>query len=434
MAITTIPLSQIRYDRLLQPRSKTSDEWIEQLRLALDDLPPVIVARGSVLIDGYHRWQAHVREGAEFIDVEDLGDLTDEQMFWEAVERNKAGKLPLTVDDKRKIAAARYETFAPKSATAELAARLGIHETTVRRWTKDARASQEAARHAAAWSLHLDCLTQEQVAADLDVPEKTIGHWIRAQNEQMLEMSLTPPGATDERPWGVVQHFDVWQFQNADKDAGQQSYFGALPPQVVQNLLWLYTEPGHVIVDPFAGSGTTIDVAKAMGRRVWASDICGNKYSPGLPIHQHDITAGWPPGAPAKADLVLLDPPYWRQAEGRYSDDPADLANMSIDAFYKAWQEIILTCSEHLADSGRIAFIISPTQCDDGTVEDHAAAMIMAAHLPVPSRDLRNPCLHVERRIIVPYQTQQATGQQVTWARDNKRLLKLYRDLVVMTR
>jgi hypothetical protein len=41
---------------------------------------------------------------------------------------------------------------------------------------------------------------------------------------------------------------------------------------------------------------------------------------------------------------------------------------------------------------------------------------------------------HVERRIIVPYQTQQATGQQVEWARERKRLLKLYRDLVVATR
>jgi hypothetical protein len=40
---------------------------------------------------------------------------------------------------------------------------------------------------------------------------------------------------------------------------------------------------------------------------------------------------------------------------------------------------------------------------------------------------------HIERRIIVPYNTQQATGQQVTWARENKRMLKLYRDLVVLT-
>jgi hypothetical protein len=41
--------------------------------------------------------------------------------------------------------------------------------------------------------------------------------------------------------------------------------------------------------------------------------------------------------------------------------------------------------------------------------------------------------LKVRPRRIVMYQTQQATGQQVTWARENKRELKLYRDLVVMS-
>jgi hypothetical protein len=40
----------------------------------------------------------------------------------------------------------------------------------------------------------------------------------------------------------------------------------------VANLLWLYTEPGEIVVDPFAGGGTTVDAAKAMSRRVWASD------------------------------------------------------------------------------------------------------------------------------------------------------------------
>jgi hypothetical protein len=36
----------------------------------------------------------------------------------------------------------------------------------------------------------------------------------------------------------------VWQFATSDKDAGQQSYFGAVPPQVVENLPWFFTEPG----------------------------------------------------------------------------------------------------------------------------------------------------------------------------------------------
>src|ERR1700704_3604499 len=91
----------------------------------------------------------------------------------------------------------------------------------------------------------------------------------------------------------------------------------------VANLLWLYTQPGDIVVDPFAGGGTTIDVAKRMGRRVWASDL--HPSTPTLPIHEHDATDGWSAEAPRKADLVILDPPYWQQAKGRYSDDLDDL-------------------------------------------------------------------------------------------------------------
>ena len=421
LAITTLPIDQIRYVKEFQPRLKTSDDRVEELRLSLATLPPIVVARGSVIVDGYHRWQAHVRERAEFIDVEDLGDLTDEQIFWEAVSRNGSGPLPLSLADKKAIAVARYETFAPKGAVAEMAQRLKVGESTVRLWTKNARTAQERQRRARAWSLWLDGLSYDEIAAELDTPKATIGNWISSQNANLSELGRTPPGATEDRPWGNIAHFDIWQFPTADKDDGQQSYFGAVPPQVMENLLWFYTEPGDVVVDLFAGSGTTIDVAKRMGRRVWASDVNGDKYSPDLPIHQHDAIAGWPDAAPRKAALAFLDPPYWRQAAGRYSSEPGELAEMDLDAFYASWWKITEACMGH---ADRIAYIISPTQNDDGTVVDHATDML---------RPFAANGWHVQRRIIVPYSTQQATGQQVTWARENKRMLKLYRDLVVLS-
>src|SRR5207249_2871598 len=100
--------------------------------------------------------------------------------------------------------------------------------------------------------------------------------------------------------------------------AGESSYFGKTPEQVVENLLWLYTELGEIVFDPMVGSGTTIDVAKRMGRRVWASDW--KPHTPTLPIHQHDITTGWPEGAPSKVDFIFLDPPYWQPPTGKHSD------------------------------------------------------------------------------------------------------------------
>jgi hypothetical protein len=39
--------------------------------------------------------------------------------------------------------------------------------------------------------------------------------------------------AGNRTPPDSQQHFDIWEFPKADQDAGAQSYFGALPPQVV---------------------------------------------------------------------------------------------------------------------------------------------------------------------------------------------------------
>jgi len=218
------------------------------------------------------------------------------------------------------------------------------------------------------------------------------------------------------------QHFDVWSFKFADAWGGMPGFFGRMAPQVVENLFWLWTEPDDQVVDPFAGSGTTLDIGCRMGRRVWASDL--RPVRKDVPIAAHDITTGWPSGAPERADLIFLDPPYWKQAAGRYSDDPADLGNQSLDGFMASWRAVLDACVPHLAPGGRLAFIVSPTQ-DGDRVVDHAFEMYRAC---------LDAGLVAERRVIVTYQTQQATGQHVLWAREHRKLLKLYRDLVVMGR
>jgi hypothetical protein len=414
-----IAVDAVRFVKELYPRLKPHDDVVERYRDALEQLPPIVVARDGVLVDGYHRWQAHVREGAAEIVAVNLGNLTDAEIIRESIQRNATHGQQLTRTDKKRLAGQLWAVFAdfkPSERVNEIADLLAVSRDRVEVWSKEARDSDKRVLQERAWDLHLDCHAQREIADAVGVDQATVSRWLDAYSANADFAS--PPESR--------QHFDVWQFQTADQDAGQQSYFGALPPQVIENLLWFWTEPGEIVIDPFAGSGTTVDVAKAMGRRVWASDRIGNRYSPHLPIHEHDITTGWPDAAPSKAHLIILDPPYWQQAKGRYSDDPADLGNMSLPAFGDAWRATVKACADHLADGGRLAFIISPTQLDDGQVIDHA---------PIMEGDcIVDAGLTKERRIIVTYQTQQATGQQVTWARENKRLLKLYRDLVVMAR
>lgn len=413
--VSAIPVSDVRFVKELYPRLKPHDDVVERYRDALEQLPPIVVARDGVLVDGYHRWQAHVREGVQTIAAQNLGNLTDAEIVRESIRRNATHGQQLTRQDKQRMAGQLWASMAHLDAAdriTDLVELLGVSRDAIERWTKDERQAEKRAMQDRAWGLHLDCLTQREIADAIGVDQATVNRWLDA-----LAASADYASAPESR-----QHFDVWQFATTDREAGgQQSYFGAVPPQVVENLLWFFTEPGQTVVDLFAGSGTTVDVAKAMGRRVWAADIRGNHYSPHLPIHQHDATSGWPDTAPRKADLVFLDPPYWKQAAGRYSSEPNELAEMELHNFMAAWASVAKATMEH---AHRAAFIISPTQTEDGSVIDHATQMLE----PFVASGWR-----VERRIIVPYSTQQATGQQVTWARENKRMLKLYRDLVVMS-
>lgn len=408
----TVPTADIEFVKELYPRLREDDAAIERYRAAIDRLPPIVVARGRILVDGFHRWQAYRREGVEQIPAEDLGDVLDSEILRQAYKRNATHGQQLSTNDKRTAAEHLYFMLdgAQDEKYQEIADLLSIKFDVAKKYAAKARQHEKERQQEKAWDLWLDCWTQQAIAEEIGVPQNTISGWV-SKKEQDSEF---------DRPPQSRQHFDVWSFATADDDAGTGSYFGRMPPQAIENLLWLYTEPGHVVVDPFAGGGTTIDVAKRMGRRVWASDL--NPSTPTLPIHQYDIADGaWPDAAPRKADLVLLDPPYWQQAKGRYSDDPADLGNQDLEEFYAKWASVVKVCTGH---ASRIAYIISPTQLDDGGVVDHATDML------APFRDLG---WQVERRIIVTYQTQQATGQQVEWAREHRRLLKLYRDLVVLT-
>lgn len=413
--VGTMKVADVRYVRELYPRLSPSDEVIDRYRAALDRLPPITVARDGVLVDGYHRWQAHLRDGIDTIQAEHLGDLSDAEILREAYRRNATHGHQLSARDKRRAADHLYRTLPGTAAEryAEIAAVLGLTLRSAQDYAAEAKRDEAAEQKARAIDLWQDCWTQESIAADVGAGRKTVGDWV-ADFRQDRRFATAPESR---------QHFDVWSF-HADKDS-DTTYFGRIPEQVVENLLWLFTEPGDVVVDPFAGSGTTIEVGKRMGRRVWAADrISGTKY-PNLPIHQHDATAGWPDGAPQKPALVLLDPPYWKQAAGRYSDDAADLGNQTLDEFMASWGAVL--DGVRSARPARVAFIVSPAQ--DGGMKD--GSVVDLAFLMAQSAIDRG--WTIERRIIVAYSTQQATGQQVESAREHRRLLKLYRDLVVLS-
>ena len=97
---------------------------------------------------------------------------------------------------------------------------------------------------------------------------------------------------------------------------------GSTEPRWLDNLLYFYTQPFDIVIDPFAGSGSTIEVCKKRLRRYWVSD---RKPIPerAHEIRLWDMTEGLPPLHNWRdVKLVYLDPPYWKQVEGEVFTGP----------------------------------------------------------------------------------------------------------------
>lgn len=85
---------------------------------------------------------------------------------------------------------------------------------------------------------------------------------------------------------------------------GDKDYLGATPSWVVWQVLQRYTREGDRVLDPFCGSGTTLDVCRDLGREGIGFDLA----PPREDIERADARAL--PLADSSVDCVFMDPPY----------------------------------------------------------------------------------------------------------------------------
>ena len=121
---------------------------------------------------------------------------------------------------------------------------------------------------------------------------------------------------------------------------GTPGYEGRTPAWVIWNVLTRYTREGDLVVDPFCGGGTTVDVARDLKRRPLGYDL--------RPLRDdvHAADARDLPLQDGEADFVFMDPPYSTHIE--YSDDPRCIGKQSafgdggyFEAMYAALDEAI---------------------------------------------------------------------------------------------
>jgi DNA modification methylase len=98
---------------------------------------------------------------------------------------------------------------------------------------------------------------------------------------------------------------------------------------VIWQLLQRYTREGDLIVDPMCGSGTTLDVARDLGRRALGYDVAPARED----IFRAD--ARRLPLEDGKADFVFIDPPYSTHVE--YSSEPGCIGKLDAGDGLEGW-------------------------------------------------------------------------------------------------
>ncbi|QDV08712.1 putative methyltransferase [Planctomycetes bacterium Poly30] len=159
-----------------------------------------------------------------------------------------------------------------------------------------------------------------------------------------------------QKPALKLQTTTLWYYpsqQYSDQPMGLPGYEGRTPAWVIWNLLERYTREGDLVVDPFCGGGTTLDVARDQKRRALGYDL--------RPMREDIFKADARelPLEDQKADFVFMDPPYSTHID--YSEDPRCIGKLSAfdDGYFEAMEQTFAEADRVLRDRRYFALYVS---------------------------------------------------------------------------
>lgn len=416
----TRKVAEVIFRQDLYPRIDTDPVTVQKYAESIEVLPPIEINQHNEIIDGWHRWTAHKKLELPEIKVIMTPTRSDQELLELAIERNALHGLQLSQEDKRTICKKIYGATPTKERDAKkkhLAIILSVPDRTVRDWLSRIDKDSKDARNKRIFQFWLACYTQEEIADREGITQQQVTN-ILTESTNFGNLAENCKALANHAADFEIPLYNVWKHK---EKTTALKHHGNSEIHLLDNLLYLYTRPLDIVVDPFGGSGSTIDLCKRRLRRYWVSDRKPIIEREG-DIRQHDLVTSGLPTIPRWKDvkLVYLDPPYWKQAEGQYSQDQTDLSNMPLPQFNDALSSIIRQFASKLSNA-YIALIIQPTQWKSPNKEytDHIADMIRLINLPL------------DMRYSAPYESQQHTAQMVDWAKKNKRCLVLTREIVV---
>jgi DNA modification methylase len=469
MEIAQIKVEDVIFDKDLYTRFESkSPAKVQEYAISIADgnFPPIIINHEKKILDGWHRWMAHKTANLEIIEAEILNTegMDVFEIRRKASRNNSRSGIPETENEIKKKIRDEYRSkvdLLDNQGRSELKKAMAEDYSRSIRFVSDATnkidKDHKKELRQKAFDMWMACYTQQDIAEGVGYSQQAVSEFTNflqltingadaensksSENNQLTIQDFEEEEEdTDKNSLGQykIEKRDLFRANHIDeeykppigniwtkaKKTNEVSHFGNSEITWLDHLLYFYTKPFDVVVDPFAGGGSTIDLCKKRLRRYLVSDR--KPIEMREDIREHDIKNGvLSPPTWKDVKLIFLDPPYWKQAEGQYSKDSDDLANMELEQFNKMLSGIIKQYAEKLkrarTENAYIALIIQPTQWNSPNHEytDHIKDMLIA----VP--------LKIDMRFSVPYSLQQYTPQTVDWAKENKKCLVITREIIV---
>jgi hypothetical protein len=219
-----------------------------------------------------------------------------------------------------------------------------------------------------------------------------------------------------------AKFFNSWQFSENDPRFGIP-HPGRIPGQIAGNIIYYFSEPGDLVVDPMGGGGSTLDVAEFLGRECLSYDVAPRRPD----IQQWDISKGFPVEA-KDCQLIFMDPPYWNMMDEGYADVSA--SRKTLKEFCKWYDKLLDDAARTIRVGGFVAVINMgqyfrlPADFTDGYIDWPLRAY----------QELEAAGLTPWARVGVTYPVSLHTGYDVNAAKKGKFMLPVLGDIIIMRR
>lgn len=466
----TIKLGDVVFQERIYPRGKPSTQTIEDYADALlagETMPPIILERGTNrLLDGYHRWKAHERLTANpqlFTNGKRAEDFAEIEVEFHDIPEGIPAKLyaaKLSARHGLRLKASEVEALARELCTADpdldvkvIAEYVGRSQRSVYDYVRDIKARKEEQQRAVLMRLDRLGWTQQEMGEVTGISQgevaKTLFQIAEVQNgiKKTLDSGI-PHSEVAERfnlplqlIWAIdldgrddtermrrlninVQPYDVWNFAKSGDLFGLQ-HPGRIPGELIAHVLYFYTQPGDVVIDPMVGGGTTLDACLVMGRKCYGFDIDQRHGRKDVITHNIAVN-GWH-ARTKKADLIFWDPPYFDKMDsstiGADGYIEGSISKLDRDSYLDFFSQRLHEASALVKRGCKLAFLMS--DWDDHTGERDGIFLWDYADL------IRTAGWKLVRHIQTPLSTQQVHPDIVNKFRASRRLARLERYLLI---